>query len=84
MGVFVVVVVVTTKANTVATNATTAAANDDDAIYLVYYYLFVTSRQYNTTKEKAVSIWVPPMKTHTRIHKLYTISNDKSTAQIII
>ena len=40
-----------------ATTVTTAAAaaDDDDAVYLIYY-LFVTGRQYNTTKEKAVSI----------------------------
>mmetsp|Transcript_9247 Transcript_9247/g.10531 ORF Transcript_9247/g.10531 Transcript_9247/m.10531 type:complete len:141 (+) Transcript_9247:99-521(+) len=36
-------------------SAAAAAADDDDAVYLIYY-LFVTGRQYNTTKEKAVSI----------------------------
>ena len=90
VGVFIVFVVVANKVNGVVATAAAAAAaatddddDDDDAVYLIYYYLFVTGRQYNTTKEKAVSIWVPPTKAHTRIHKLHTISDDGSNHHLI-
>ena len=60
-----------------ATTVTSAAAtDDDDAVYLIYDFL-VTGRQYNTTKKKAISIWVPSRKGYTRTHKLHIISDDE-------